>query len=431
MKKSSIVLLVALVNTVYGQVPLSLYEAQQTAVRKNYEVQLARNAAEVNRLENTYGNAGGLPTVGLSMRDQESLTDIDQEFSNGTKISRSGNASNNFNGQLLVNYTLFNGFRIRATRERLAALEAAGEQELLAQLQNTLADVTVTYFDVVRQQRYRTSLVRSKEFADQKLEIIDQRVKVGLSNNADLFQARIDVNASEQHLAEQDLLIRRAMVDLNTTIVSPVDTQYLLTDSMVIDRSIALDSVLGFLRNHPELLASLSRADALEESIREVRSQRMPSLRLDGGYSYNRTVNEAGFALFNLSNGPAIGATLQVPLYNGGSVRSQEKIARLNADNARVAVSMTQQRLEAQAIKSYEAYRTALGQLDQQEESFTLASQVLDIQLQRFSVGQSTILDLRAAQSSFEQTAASLVNARYIAKLAETELRRLMCRLGS
>ena len=431
MKKSSIVLLVALVNTVYGQVPLSLYEAQQTAVRKNYEVQLARNAAEVNRLENTYGNAGGLPTVGLSMRDQESLTDIDQEFSNGTKISRSGNASNNFNGQLLVNYTLFNGFRIRATRERLAALEAAGEQELLAQLQNTLADVTVTYFDVVRQQRYRTSLVRSKEFADQKLEIIDQRVKVGLSNNADLFQARIDVNASEQHLAEQDLLIRRAMVDLNTTIVSPVDTQYLLTDSMVIDRSIALDSVLGFLRNHPELLASLSRADALEESIREVRSQRMPSLRLDGGYSYNRTVNEAGFALFNLSNGPAIGATLQVPLYNGGSVRSQEKIARLNADNARVAVSMTQQRLEAQAIKSYEAYRTALGQLDQQEESFALASQVLDIQLQRFSVGQSTILDLRAAQSSFEQTAASLVNARYIAKLAETELRRLMCRLGS
>jgi outer membrane protein TolC len=157
----------------------------------------------------------------------------------------------------------------------------------------------------------------------------------------------------------------------------------------------------------------------------------MPSLRLDGGYSYNRTVNEAGFALFNLSNGPAIGATLQVPLYNGGSVRSQEKIARLNADNARVAVSMTQQRLEAQAIKSYEAYRTALGQLDQQEESFALASQVLDIQLQRFSVGQSTILDLRAAQSSFEQTAASLVNARYIAKLAETELRRLMCRLGS
>jgi len=431
MKKSSIVLLVALVNTVYGQVPLSLYEAQQTAVRKNYKVQLARNAAEVNRLENTYGNAGGLPTVGLSMRDQESLTDIDQEFSNGTKISRSGNASNNFNGQLLVNYTLFNGFRIRATRERLAALEAAGEQELLAQLQNTLADVTVTYFDVVRQQRYRTSLVRSKEFADQKLEIIDQRVKVGLSNNADLFQARIDVNASEQHLAEQDLLIRRAMVDLNTTIVSPVDTQYLLTDSMVIDRSIALDSVLGFLRNHPELLASLSRADALQESIREVRSQRMPSLRLDGGYSYNRTVNEAGFALFNLSNGPAIGATLQVPLYNGGSVRSQEKIARLNADNARVAVSMTQQRLEAQAIKSYEAYRTALGQLDQQEESFALASQVLDIQLQRFSVGQSTILDLRAAQSSFEQTAASLVNARYIAKLAETELRRLMCRLGS
>lgn len=431
MKKFLVVLFIAITHQLFGQAPLSLYEAQQTAVKKNYEVQLVRNSAEVNRLQNNYGNAGGLPTVGLNLRDQESITDIDQEFSNGTKISRNGNSSNNFNGQLLVNYTLFNGFRIRATRERLAAMEAAGEQELLAQVQSTLATVTVKYFDVVRQQRYRSALVRSKEFADQKLAIIDQRLKLGVSNDADLFQARIDANVSDQHLAEQDLLIRRAMVDLNTTLTAPVDTNFLLTDSITIDKTIVLDSVLGFLNRHPELLAALSRADANEDMIREVRSQRLPSLRLDGGYSYNRTVNEAGFALFNSSTGPAIGATLQVPIYNSGVVRTQEKVARLNADNARVEASMTRQRLEAQAIKYYEAYRTALGQLEQQEESFSLASKVLDIQLERFSVGASTILDLRAAQASFEEAAGSLVNARYIAKLAETELLRLMCKLGN
>jgi outer membrane protein len=92
---------------------------------------------------------------------------------------------------------------------------------------------------------------------------------------------------------------------------------------------------------------------------------------------------------------------------------------------------MTEQRLEAQALKSFEAYQTALGQLQQQEESYQLASRVLDIQLERFSIGASTILDLRAAQASFEQAAGSLVNAKYIAKLSETELKRLMCKLGN
>jgi hypothetical protein len=431
MKKFVVFVAVSIAKMAVAQLPLSLHDAQQRALQYNYEVQMVRNSTNASRIENTYGNAGGLPSVDLNLRDQESLTDIDQKFSNGTEISRNGNASNNFNGQALVNYTLFNGFRIRATRDRLNALENAGEQNLLAQFQNTLAAVTVKYFDIVRQQRYKSALIRSKEFADQKLNIIDQRVKLGLSNDADLFQARIDANTADQNLAEQDLLIRRAIVDLNTIMVVDLDTLYQLTDSMIIDREIILDSVLQFVYKNPELQASLSLAKASDQIIQEIQSERLPSLRLDGGYSYNRTVNQAGFSLFNLSNGPVIGATLQIPIYSGGTIRSQEKIASLNADNARLEAAVTGQRLQAQAIKSFEAYQTALGQLEQQEESFDLASRVLDIQLERFSVGASTILDLRAAQASFEQAAGSLVNARYIAKLSETELKRLMCRLGN
>ena len=431
MKKFVVVLFVSISNIAVAQLPLSLNDAQQRALQYNYEVQIVRNYTIASRLENTYGNAGGLPSVDLNLRDQESLTDIDQKFSNGTEISRNGNASNNFNGQLLVNYTLFNGFRIRATRDRLNALENAGEQNLLAQFQNTLAEVTIKYFDVVRQQRYRSALIRSKEFADQKLNIIDQRVKLGLSNDADLFQARIDANTADQNLAEQDLFIHRAIVDLNSIMVVDLDTIYQLTDSMVIDREIILDSVLTFVQKNPELQAILSQAKASEQIIQEIQSERLPSLRLDGGYSYNRTVNQAGFSLFNLSTGPVIGATLQFPIYSGGAVRSREKVASLNAGNARLQASMTEQRLEAQALKSFEAYQTALGQLQQQEESYQLASRVLDIQLERFSIGASTILDLRAAQASFEQAAGSLVNAKYIAKLSETELKRLMCKLGN
>lgn len=410
---------------------LTLQEAMDLSMKGNYDIRIARNSAAAAAAVNTAGNAGALPTLLLTSRDKESSTDIQQEFSNGTIIERNGVSSNVMGADAVVNYTLFNGFRIQASRERLNALQRASDEELLSRIQNTLSDVTIRYFDVVRQTTYKKALERGRDFASKKLEIIDARSQVGLANNADLFQARIDRNTSDQNLAEQDLLIRRAQVDLAQLMAVYPDSIFMLTDSMVIDRNIQRDSVLKFIVNHPQLAAASARVTINEQTLREIRSQRLPSLRLDGGYSYNRSVNSAGFSLLNVYGGPSVGATLLLPLYNGGAIKAQEKAARLQVENALLVEEQTRQLLTSQVIKSYEAYTIALGQLDAQQESFRLSGQVMDIQLMRFEQGQSTILDLRAAQSSYEQSAASLVNAFFVAKIAETELKRLMCKLGS
>lgn len=425
MKRLWIIVWVLMKTVTYGQSSLSVSQAQQIALENNYQVQIARNDALAARYNNTAGNAGALPTVDLSLRDQESNTDIEQRFSNGTVITRNGNASNSLSGNASVGYVLFNGFKIQATKKRLSSLQSAGEQQLLAQLQSTAWSTTVRYFDIVRQKSYRTSLEKSQEYAIKKMEIIRQRREVGLANDADLFQAQIDVNTAEQNLAEQDLLIRKAEVELSVLMNVPPDSIMPLSDSIQIDRGIRLDSVQRFIDNNPGVLAAQAQREASEQMVREIRSQRLPSLKLDGGYSYSRTVNEAGFSLFNRFNGPSVGATLQVPLYRGGSIKSQEKIASLDASNARITEDRTRQLLEADALTAFVAYQTSLSQLDNQEESYRLAGQVMDIQLQRYGIGQTTILDLRAAQLNFEETAAALIKARYIAKVAELELRRL------
>jgi outer membrane protein TolC len=120
---------------------------------------------------------------------------------------------------------------------------------------------------------------------------------------------------------------------------------------------------------------------------------------------------------------------LQIPLFNGGIFQTQEKVARLRLSSSQADAKSVRQKVEAQVIKAYQAYRIALGQVNQQTESHELAGQLLDIQLMRFTNGQSTILDLRAAQSGYEDAAAGLVNAKFVAKIAETELFRLMTSL--
>ena len=115
--------------------PLSLRTALDVALKNNYEVRIASNQAEAARVGNTWGAAGALPSAGVSVRDRQSTLDVNQRFSNGTEIARTGTGSNSLSGDLMVDYTLFNGFRIRATRERLTALQRSGEQQLLVQLQ--------------------------------------------------------------------------------------------------------------------------------------------------------------------------------------------------------------------------------------------------------------------------------------------------------
>ena len=120
---------------------------------------------------------------------------------------------------------------------------------------------------------------------------------------------------------------------------------------------------------------------------------------------------------------------MQVPIYNGGAFERQHRVAKLQTENARIQQQNVEQGLLSEALKTYAAYRTALEQVGLQEENEQLSRRLLDILSQRFATNQATVLDLRAAQASYEATAASLANVRYTAKLAETELKRLMNRL--
>jgi len=70
------------------------------------------------------------------------------------------------------------------------------------------------YYDIVRQQYLLKSIHRTIEVSKQKLDILEVRKKVGVANNADLFQAQLDLNANIQSKETQQLQIDVAKTDL-------------------------------------------------------------------------------------------------------------------------------------------------------------------------------------------------------------------------
>lgn len=413
-----------------GQEKLGLTDAIQTALKNSYDIRLAKDNLEIAGINNNIGVAGALPVVTANVNDNETVTSINQKFPDPSRnISRSGVSSNNLTANVNAGILLFNGFRVKATKQRLEQLEAQNREQLNAQIQNTIAAVSSQYYEVVRQQYLLQAVNRSLEVAQQRLDILRNRKDVGLSNNADIFQAELDLNALKQQAQTQVLVIDQAKTNLLNLIFVRPDSNVVIQDTIVVDPNINLKEIRALALKNPSLLVAEQQIKVNELIEREVSALRIPTLRATTGFNLNNTTSAAGFILQNQSFGPFLGVNLAIPIYNGSINKRQQKVAEVNTRIAKTQRDNFLLDLETGAIRTYQSYANTLGQLTTAKENFELAKQLLDLVLMRFQLGQSTIVDVRIAQQSFENEAYRLVNLAYATKLAEIELNRLANRL--
>jgi outer membrane protein len=159
---------------------------------------------------------------------------------------------------------------------------------------------------------------------------------------------------------------------------------------------------------------------------KQTAAQKYPSVRINGGYNFNMSKAAAGFSLLNQSSGPFVGLSLSIPIYNGGVYKRQEKIAAINTQNAEAEKNIILRNYKSDAVKTWQAYNNTLQQLKVEIENNKISSQLLGLVIKKFELKQATIIDVKEAQQSFEESGYRLINLQYAAKTTETELKRLL-----
>jgi outer membrane protein TolC len=81
--------LMILVPVVSAQNILTLEQAMTRALSKNYDILLAQTVADIDKTNNTAGNAGMLPGIAINATDNYSKINLEQQFLNGTNIRQS------------------------------------------------------------------------------------------------------------------------------------------------------------------------------------------------------------------------------------------------------------------------------------------------------------------------------------------------------
>lgn len=431
MKRLLISLLLIFPILLQAQQLFSLKAAIDSTLENAYGIRIAENNVAISKINNHPGVAGALPTVNASITDNQSLTNVNQELNNGTEITKSNASGNSLNSSLAAGILLFNGFKVVATKEKLEQLQKQSELLLNQEIQNAIALVMTAYYDVVRQQEYLKIIRTNLEVSRTRLEWVKQKLAAGMANEADLLQSQLDLQAAEQSERSQMLVLEQSKTNLQEIMSLRTYQKIEVKDTIVVDGGLQLEKVLDGLKQNPQYLSSGQQIRINEMIVKEVAAQRYPSLRLNTGVNFNRSQSAAGFTLLNQNYGPYAGLSLQLPIYNGNAYKAQKEVAVYNVQNARLQQENLMNSLKADVIKTWQGYSANLDQISRQQSSVELSAKLISIVMERFRLNQATLLDIKAAQASYENSGYQLVNLSFAAKVAEVELKRLSFQLGN
>lgn len=405
---------------------LSLDQAIEIALKNNYGIIIARNDSAIATNNKSIAGASLLPQLNVYSSGNTASNNTNQNYSSGLEVNKKGVSSKNFNAGAELGLTVFDGFKMFATYDKIKELQEMSILNLKLQIENTIAGVMDAYYSIILQKELSATLEHSIKIYEEKIHLSQTRLDLGIGNKTDVLQARIDMNSKKSALLKQKALLDENYLNLNLLLSRPPETPVSLTDSISFfyDPKLA-DLKTSVQKKNTSILFNEKNIKVGSLEVKEMQALRYPTLRITGAYNINRSSNSAGFLLLNQSNGLNAGFTASWNLFNGFNANREIKNAKIELLNDKLSLDQLKQEVNASLLKSWKNFNDSREILNLEEENFRLVKENLDISMERFRLGLSTSLELKEAQNSYEEAETRLVNARFDLKAKETELKKL------
>lgn len=398
----------------------------EAALKNNFDIQIAKNNSTIAETENTYGNAGFLPRVDLNASGTFANNATKQEFSSGLTVDKAGVSSNNLSAGVYLNWTIFDGLKMFATKQRLELLEESGQLSLKLQIENTIQDVTLAYFQIVKQEQLIKGILSAKAVSEERIRIAEKKQALGSGSNVELLQAKLDLNAQKADLITQKNLLNDYKADLLLLLKSDPYSTFSVDSVFTFSEIKSAEEIKsGVEKTNTALLLAQKNISISNQYVKELRAQHLPKLALNAAYQYGRNQNAAGFALLNQNQGPIFGFTFSWNLFNGLNTNNQIKVAKLDLENSNLYAESTKYMLFSSTNTAYTRWLGDREMLTLEEENIKLAEESLKITTERLRLGLGNYLEIKESQKSYQEAITRLVNARYNLKASETVLRKL------
>ncbi|RAJ04019.1 outer membrane protein TolC [Chitinophaga skermanii] len=410
---------------------LTLEQAIDLALKNNFDIRLAKTSAELAANDWQYANLALAPRVNGTATRLWTNSHSKQEFANGSKNEVDGIKNTNTTASVNLQWTLFDGLKMFATREKAQALRDAGELAVKDRMVNTVAAVINSYYNVVQLKQQLRAITEQMSISEERVKLSDAKFQTGLGPKTDLLQAKVDLNAQKQVRLRQLTLINQGKTNLNQLLaVNEASISYDVLDTIPVNMNLPYGELKeNFLKTNTLVKGLEKNIEISQLGVKERKGEFYPTISFNSAYNFNtaksnQAVNQFS-SIFNRNNGFNYGFTASVPIFNALNAHRNLKAAKLDVLTQQLTLDDQIVKLNTQFNNAYNDYTYFKDAFELEEENILLAKENVMVALERFRQGVSTTLELKEAQQSLEDAYTRLILARYNTKVAETELLRL------
>jgi outer membrane protein len=335
----------------HAQRLLTPEEAVATALQNNYQIRLSRNDSIIYAINNSFINAAFYPRVNANGTYIINNNNQKQKLADGSDRKVNGIKSNNLTAQLALNWVLFDGLKMFATRDKLREYLLLGDLTIKNQITDIIARVIDTYYNIVRQKQQLKAVEEQMGLNRERLKLAQVKLEVGLGIKPDVLQAQLDLNAQIAIELNQQTLIAQQKIALNQLMGVDRGIDYEVLDSIPIDTTLTSEGIgKNIADSSPALLLLRKNIDIADIVLRERRAERLPTVSFNSAYNFSQTNNNTvinNFSpLFNLNKGFNYGLTVSIPILNNYTTRQNIRLAQADIDFRKLT-------LESQVSQAY------------------------------------------------------------------------------
>ncbi|WP_432710296.1 TolC family protein [Pedobacter sp.] len=331
------------------------------------------------------------------------------------------------NGSIGTSIDLFGGFaKINQIKQNKILLEA--DQSNVEKIKNDLTlDVVVAYMQVVYNEDLLKASREQLSVSEQTLKRETALLEVGNKTMADISQAKAQMSTSELNVtnAQNDLSISyltlAQLMEMGTDtatfkVVAPTVSEIEIAETNYEVNEVYKQALVNF----PDIkLASLNTL-AAEKGIDIAKGSLYPSISLNGGlassysYIFKTPAPQDNFSKqFSDRFNQYIGLSLQIPIFNGLSAKSNVRRAKITYQDFKIQEQLVKNNLNkviAQAVLDLKAaesrYRSTQNTFNAQQDAF-------NVNEQRYNVGLVNSLDYNTAITNRNRAEIDFIQAKY------------------
>lgn len=336
---------------------------------------------------------------------------------------------NMYAGAVTLTQPIYMGGKIVAYNKITKYAEQLAESQHATGMQDLILSTDKAYWQVI-------SLVNKKKLAESFLTLVqqldsdvDKMIAEGVATKADGLSVKVKVNQAEMTLTQVENGLSLSKMVLCQLCGLPLNTEITLADENIKNLSLpsaeAQSNVATALANREELRSLNLASKIYDQKVNVTRAEFLPSLALTANYMVTNPSLVNGFER-KFRGMWAVGAMVQIPIWNWGEGMYKVKAAKAEANIARYQLADVKEKVELQVSQASYKVNEAAKRLTMAEKNMEKADENLRYAKLGFTEGVVPTSNVLEAQTAWLSAQSDKIDAQIDVKLTEIYLRKSM-----